>query len=236
MKSIRNRKTWSIWLLRFPISRIDEESWKRVPFSSFLFSFLSAAEDAKRKKENAFLLVETDKETERDNVFFLIFCFRFLPQHETKWSRKMNIRKRVTENLFGLPFSHFRIPVNGSENGNRFPVNVIVLGFCPSSHMITAKSTTVFLQSFGFQYNIPVWDIRFQEHWHPENEQWNSQSLSVFRFAFFVLGKITKTKLMKSGNRQTFTDCRVRLRFQVLTFAKRMKTKTKSGNGCPSVG
>jgi len=44
---------------------------------SFFFSFLSAAEDAKQNKENAFLLVETDKENGTRKHFFRFFCFRF---------------------------------------------------------------------------------------------------------------------------------------------------------------
>ena len=66
---------------------------------SFFFSFLSAAEDAKQNKENAFLLVETDKENGKRKLFS-IFCFPFLSR--TRNEVKSEHEKQKTYN--GKPF------------------------------------------------------------------------------------------------------------------------------------
>ena len=163
-------------------------------FLHFSFhSYLQWKTQNEIKKTPSFLWKRI-KKTEREN-FFSIFCFPFLSRTRNEVKSEHEKQKTYRPNGKPFRFAVFQFQNTGERKWKwktfsfqRYRFRIFP--FIP--HEKSKIENGYFLQSFGFQYNIPVWDIRFQEHWNLENEQRNSQSLFVFTFAFFVFGKITK--------------------------------------------
>ena len=138
----------------------------------------------------------------------------------------MKNRKRITENLFGLPFSNIRIPVNGNENGKCFPFTVIVFGFFPLSHTKNAKSKMCF--SCNLLVSIMIFRFEISVFRNIEIQRTNGRKDNRYPFSdshFSFSEKLKKRKLMKSGKRQTFSV--FVFGFHVFKYEKWNKNKNK---------